>query len=53
MWSSVWQHLAHSQALVTKNKSRGSESILVTNNYIYCKCYLNIFKIVPDRMDGN
>ena len=52
MWSSVLQHLAHSQTLVTKNKSRGSESILVTNKYIYPKCYLSFFKIVADKMQS-
>lgn len=33
-----------------KNKTHGSESILVTIYYIWWKCYLNIYKIVADGM---
>ena len=54
VWSMVLQHLAHSQTKVTNNKlTHGSESILVTNNNIYPKCYLSFFKIVADKMQSN
>jgi len=54
MWSTVLQHLTHPQTPVTKNKqTHGSESILVTKCYIYLKCYLKFYKIVPVKMESN
>ncbi|MBQ2651936.1 MAG: hypothetical protein IJF83_00120 [Methanobrevibacter sp.] len=35
-----------------KNKTHGSESILVTIYYVWLKCYLSLSKIVADRKIG-
>lgn len=50
----VLQHLTVRLLHVTKNKLPVKDKMNSSNNNIYwCKCYLNVFKIVADKMRSN